>query len=359
MAQDLFFTRSEISSPAKAAELKKTLKALQTAYSKHVDLVEFLAPIGKAKTATYEDPVFRTVATRSPDLSLYLLHEPVEVWTRIVDRTTSPLEIAERFSAESRVGFSSRLKVNLSNQKPALFVWMRFAGGGNAFHFAISISFSQEDIPDYWPVKDHPDFWGVVARWCNDQLWPALGFGDQITTSVVEKPVFQLKHESSRAFRDNSCLKLQGKGDPYHEFALLVDTLARAKELFDAASTVGERDDSFSLKLSFTDKKTYASQRQKLNDFSSEWSCRVRATFEKTKDPFKRPARISAKDPPHWTVASSLYGGESFVNIVHEKEGSYLEFCSNQSREMIERLWAATGEDPEWWSEKPIGRWRS
>lgn len=357
MTQEFCITRSAVRSPANVAELKKVLKALQTAYSRQVDLVEFLATIGKAKRATYEDPDFRTVHTQAPDLSPYLLHAPVELWTTVTASACEPLDVAQQFSATSRISFARRLHVRPSGNKSAFVVGIRYAGSDNHFHFGVSIRFFQEDIPDYWPVKDHPDFWSVVAEWCNEQLWPALGFGGEITTTVVDKPVFQLKHESSQRFRDDSSVRLQGKGDPYHEFTLLVDNLERAKKFFDSASSIGAHEDTVTLSVSFPDKKAYASQRKLLKEFSSDWSCRVKATFEKAKDPFKRPSRIATSDPPQWTVASSLYGGESFVNIVHEQEGSFLEFCSNQPNETVQQLWAETGEQVEWWTGEPHDRW--
>ncbi len=360
--QKLHFTRSEYRSPGKAAELKKVLKAIQTAYSQQVDPVEFLASIGKSKRASHEDPDFRTVHTQAPDLSPYLspylLHSPVDLRTNVTASAYAPIEIAQQFSKTSRIGFSRRLRVSPPDKKPEFVVGLRYAGSDIHFHFGVSLSFFQEDIPDYWPVKEHPNFWFVVADWCNQELWPALGYGGEITTSVVEDPFFQLKHTSSHRFRDDPSVKLQGKGDPYHEFALLVDSLERAKELFDAASSIGKQNENLTLEVRFPDKKIYAGQRKLLKEFSSGWSCRVRATFEKTKDPFDRPSRVVAGDPPQWTLASSLYGGESFVNIVHQKEGSFLEFCSNQPRETVEALWADTGETVEWWTAEPAARWR-
>lgn len=357
MTQEFCIIRSAVRSPAKVAELKKVLKALQTGYSRQVDLVEFLATIGKAGRATYEDPDFRTVHTQAPDLSPYLLHAPVELWTNLTASVFAPTEIALQFSATSRIGFARRLHVCPSGKKPEFVVGIRYAGSNNHFHFGVSIRLFQEDITNYWPVKDHPEFWSVVAEWCNEQLWPVLGFRGEITTTVVDKPVFQLQHTSSQRFRDDSSVRLQGKGDPYHEITLLVDNLERAKELFDSASSIGAHKDTVTLSLSFPDKKAYASQRKLLKEFSSDWSCRVKATFEKAKDPFKRPSRIVTSDPPQWTVASSLYGGESFVNIVHEKEGTFLEFCSNQPKETVQQLWAETGEAVEWWTGEPAARW--
>ncbi|MCA9038436.1 MAG: hypothetical protein KDA91_25095 [Planctomycetaceae bacterium] len=357
MPQEFSITRSATRSPAKVADLKKVLKALQTAYSRQVDLVEVLASIGKARRATYEDPDFRTAYTQAPDLSPYLLHTPVELWTTVTASACEPLDVVQQFAAASRISFSRGLRVSPSGKKPEFVVGTRYAASNKDFHFAVCIRLFQEDIPDYWPVKDHPEFWSVVADWCNEHLWPALGFGGEITTSVVAKPVFRLQHTSSQRFRDDPSVKLQGKGDPYHEFALLVDNFERAKELFDSASSIGVHQDTLSLLLRFPDKKTYTLQRKLLKEFSSDWSCRARTTFEKSKDPFQHPSRIVAGDPPQWTVASTLYGGESFINIVHEREGSFLEFCSNQPRETVERLWAETGEAVEWCTGEPAARW--
>ncbi|MCG6156819.1 hypothetical protein [Rubinisphaera margarita] len=355
MPEQIVITRTVPRPPAAVKDLKKVVKLLEQAYSKQVSAVEGMFSIGKAKHAGHEDPLYRTYKTAPPDLAPYLLHRSIILGRSIILNDTDIESCLMTLQNASRFAIHRTVKIGIPCSHPFNVNLSAVALSDDRYQFSVKCLPFQEDIPDFWPLKEHPEFWTILATWCNSVLWPALGIGRDIETStVVTREGPRLKHESSERFRTHSAAQLHGT--PYGDFALLVPDFAQARKFFDAASATGEVQHE-GLGVEFDEKSTYMTNQRMLVAHGQEWSSRALVTFMKSHDPFSRPKRISADHPLHWTVSSSLYGAESFLNIVHAKSESYLEFCSNLPAETVDSLWTAAGESAETWTDSPHKRW--